>query len=339
MPKICYTPKKFDPVSEDIIKKVNLLVEEYAKQGITSMTVRQVYYRFVARDWFPKSWNMSYDSAKKKWVQDENGTNNNGPNYTRIQGLISAGRLAGLIDWHAIIDRTRGMIKNKHYTKPKDAIKEVYNQYKIDKWFDQPWYLEVWVEKDALASVLIDVCSELDVPFFACRGYTSSTASWDAGQRLLQKIGEGKQVRIIHLGDHDPSGVDMSRDVQERLSLFVGQKVPVRRVALNMPQIEQYNPPPNPAKTTDARFRAYQEKYGDLSWELDALAPEVLIDIVRRAVLAHRDEELWKKAVELEQKGKKTLRWVVNEFGSVCSFLKEKIEEDKEAKLDSADPD
>jgi hypothetical protein len=105
---------------------------------------------------------------------------------------------------------------------------------------------------------------------------------------------------VIHLGDHDPSGLDMSRDIRERLATFVsfhlghdpGDLLEVHRIALNMDQVRRYNPPPNPAKPDDSRYRAYARQYGEKSWELDALDPDVLIGLIEENVRRYLDEPL-----------------------------------------------
>ena len=310
MPKICYIPKKFSQANQLLLQRANVVIAEYMAQGIP-MTVRQLYYQFITRDLFPDS------------MVNKQGKKNCGENYTRLQGLISSGRVAGVIDWDAIIDRMRGVHKNSHWTKPSEAVKSVVEGYAVDKWDNQPHYVEVWVEKDALAGVLMGPCSDLDVPFFACRGYASQTSAWDAAQRLLAKSALGKAIHIIHLGDHDPSGLDMSRDIQERLELFTGDRVHLERVALNMDQVRQYNPPPNPAKESDARYARYQAQFGDESWELDALSPTVLVDLVNRSVLKYRDQALWNESLERERRGKLTLETLSNNFPIVVDFLKE----------------
>jgi hypothetical protein len=83
----------------------------------------------------------------------------------------------------------------------------------------------------------------------------------------------GQDVVVLHLGDHDPSGLDMTRDLRDRLSLYSRAAVDVQRVALNMDQVGVFNPPPNFAKESDKRFEAYRRQYGDQCWELDALPP------------------------------------------------------------------
>jgi len=242
--------------------------------------------------------------------------------YNKLGNLISDARLAGEIDWLAIEDRTREALSVRHWEKPSEIVKASADSYRIDKWSEQDHYVEVWVEKDALAGVLEGICSRLDVTLFPNRGYGSSTAFWEAGQRLIEMINRGKTVHIIHLGDHDPSGIDMSRDIKARLDLFTGSKVHVQRIVLNKPQIDRYNPPPNPAKQTDSRFKTYHQQFGALSWELDALPPNVLGDLVQRAVAQFRDNAKWKDSVEKESRGRKTLKALAEAFPQVIQFLR-----------------
>ena len=264
------------------------------------MTLRQLYYQFVSRGIIP----------------------NRIEEYNKLGNLISDARLAGEIDWLAIEDRTREALSVRHWEKPSEIVKASADSYRIDKWSEQDHYVEVWVEKDALAGVLEGICSRLDVTLFPNRGYGSSTAFWEAGQRLIEMINRGKTVHIIHLGDHDPSGIDMSRDIKARLDLFTGSKVHVQRIALNKPQIDRYNPPPNPAKQTDSRFKTYHQQFGALSWELDALPPNVLGDLVQRAVAQFRDNAKWKDSVEKESRGRKTLKALAEAFPQVIQFLR-----------------
>lgn len=322
MPRICYQAKTFSPEKLAIINQTNRIINTYTQQGF-SLTLRQLYYVFVGNNYFPATWKYR-NAGNNKWVLDPNGTINAQPNYDRLGDIISDARMAGLIDWNAIVDRTRASWAIEHWDKPSSAIKTAHGKYAIDKWLRQPHYAEVWVEKESLEDVLSHACNPLDIRYFACRGYTSQSSMWEAAQRLLAKLEEGKQVHIIHLGDHDPSGIDMSRDIYERLSVFTGTKVHVRRIALNMAQIRRYNPPPNWAKVTDSRFASYQKEFGDESWELDALRPQLLVEMITHAVKQFRDEKLWLEAVEEERKGKSTLKAILDNFGPVVQFLRER---------------
>ena len=260
-----FKPKKFRDKSLLVIGQANLIIEEYMGDGY-DLTLRQLYYQFVARDLIPNS-------------QSE---------YNKLGNVINDARLAGLVDWAAIKDRTRACYGNSHWRNPEEAILDAARQYAIDIREDQDVYMEVWVEKEALAGVIERVCSKIDVPWFACRGYVSQTAMYEASKRFLDAEGDAKDTIIFHLGDHDPSGMDMTRDIRDRLHLF-GSSVDVVRIALNMDQVDEYEPPPNPAKLTDSRCDKYIAKYGDESWELDALDPHILSDLIERSVSGYTD--------------------------------------------------
>lgn len=281
MPKEFYIDKSFREQSLKLIDIANSIIEEYQEQGF-SLTLRQLYYQFVARDFLP----------------------NNQKSYNNLGSLISDARLAGQIDWEAIEDRTRYVRSNPHWDNAAEMIKSCELQFAFDKWKDQDYAPEVWIEKEALIGVIEDVCRNLDVPFFACRGYSSQSEQWRAGKRFGLAKEEGRTPIVLHLGDHDPSGIDMTRDNQERLSLLAGCDVEVKRLALNMDQIEKYNPPPNPTKLTDSRSRNYINNYGANSWELDALEPKVIADLIEKEILLLRNDILWNKTIRRENKVK-----------------------------------
>lgn len=218
MSKICYLDRRFHRTSMVIVDRANQIIEEYAEQGF-DLTLRQLYYQFVSRN----------------YIANENSE------YKRLGSIISDARLAGLIDWLAITDRTRNLRSNSHWDDPADIIDSAAKSFAVDKWSDQPYRPEVWIEKDALVGILESACKPLDVSFFSCRGYTSASEMWVAAQRLLGYEDHEQQPVIFHLGDHDPSGIDMSRDILDRLGLF-GVKVEFCRIALNMDQVQQYRP-------------------------------------------------------------------------------------------------
>jgi len=221
----------------------------------------------------------------------------------------------------------RSMVQNSHWAGPDDIVDTCSRQFQYDKWLRQSIRVECWVEKDALVGVLASVCQPLDVPYFACRGYTSQSEMWRASQRFRGFIEDDEQeVLILYLGDHDPSGLDMTRDVKDRLELFLGPKsaelLRVKRLALNMNQIEEYEPPPNPAKVTDSRSGPYMEEFGDESWELDALDVTVLADLIRENILDVRDDETWEESIAEENKAKEELSQVSANWQGITGWLK-----------------
>lgn len=299
MPKLCYVERNFRPEALAIIAQANTIIAEYLAAGFR-LTLRQIYYQFVSRDWL-------------KNQQKE---------YKRLGSIINDARLAGLIDWSAIEDRGRNLLYSPSWNSPKEIIQTCASQYRIDPWKDQEYYIECWVEKEALIGVLAVPCEEWRVPHFACKGYTSQSEMWDAGHnRLKKKVRAGKKIVILHLGDHDPSGIDMTRDVQDRLWMFTGGEGEVVRLALNMDQVEQYNPPPNPAKMTDSRFNGYEAEYGDESWELDALSPTTISDLISVEIEDRVDADAWNDSMEREASERGTLEKISKRYNDICEFL------------------
>jgi len=277
--------KRFHETTLEIINQANRIITEMESQGFI-LTVRQLYYQFVARDLIPNS-QKSYD---------------------KILITINDARLAGLIDWCMIEDRTRNLQKNQHWNEPSEIIDACISQYAVDKWASQDYRPEVWIEKEALAGVISSICDDLDVSWFCCRGYPSQSEMYNSGKRLKRCIENQNQTPIIlHFGDHDPSGIDMTRDIEARLNLFSGYEIPVIRIALNIDQVRTYNLPANPAKITDTRCNAYLETYGNESWELDALEPRVIKDLIQASVLQYRDDTAWSEALRKEKRGRDDL--------------------------------
>jgi hypothetical protein len=137
---------------------------------------------------------------------------------------------------------------------------------------------------------------------------------------------------VIHLGDHDPSGLDMSRDIRERLTTFVsfhlghdpGDRLEVHRIALNMDQVRRYNPPPNFAKRNDSRYRAYARQYGEESWELDALDPDVLIGLIGEHVRRYLDEVRWEQQRVRQESERGVLNLTSQNWPAVGKYVKRK---------------
>lgn len=299
MPRIAYTETRFKPASLDLIRTAEAICADYARQGF-DLTLRQLYYQFVARGHL----------ANKQ------------TEYKRLGSLINDARLAGLIDWNYIVDRTRNLRGLSHWDNPESVIQSAAYGYRTERWADQPHRVEVWIEKDALVGVIAGACERNDVDYFSCRGYTSQSELWGAARRMSRYERDGQKPIIIHLGDHDPSGVDMTRDIADRLEMF-GADVDVRRIALNMDQVEELNPPPNPAKLTDSRARGYIREYGHSSWELDALEPTLLDRLIEDEIWAWRDASLWERATDAMEHERELLEAVSARWSDVVQLFAE----------------
>lgn len=284
----------------ETIDIANKIIAELQAAGYM-LTLRQLYYQLVSRGLM----------ANKQ------------TEYKRLGDILNDARLAGLTDWSAMEDRTRNLESVPHWETPAEIMQSAALSFRIDKWRDQPNRVEVWVEKDALVGVLEKACRALDVAWFSCRGYTSASELYTAGKRLARYKRGGQNPIIIHLGDHDPSGIDMTRDIEARVSELGRTPVEVRRIALNMDQIEQYQPPPNPAKTTDCRYEKYAAEHGDESWELDALNPAVIDALITETVEELRDEELWNEAETEEERHREALQLASENWDDVAKHIQD----------------
>lgn len=255
------------------LDQINDILEEYVADGYT-LTLRQLYYQLVSRDMIPNS-------------QKE---------YTKLMNILKKGRMSGVIDWDAIEDRIRRPQIPYWVTGIPDAIRDTIKQYRLNRMENQWRNIEVWIEKDALSSVFYRVTSKYHIRLMVNRGYSSVSAMYQAYKRL------NNYDTILYFGDHDPSGLDMVRDIKDRLAEFGLNGIDVVPIALTMEQVKQFNPPPNPAKISDPRANWYIERYGNTSWELDALPPKELISLVEEAILDRIDLEEYQDMVAQEEK-------------------------------------
>jgi hypothetical protein len=242
-------------------------------------TVRQVYYRAVCLGLIEKT-EAAYKSI--------------------ICRLLTAMRKRGEIPFEWLADNTRWMRKPKTYSSLKSAILSAQQYYRRDLWMDQDAYVEVWLEKEALAGVLVEVTEEWDVPLMVTRGYPSLSFLHSAAEQIED---QEKPTHIYYFGDYDPSGLDISRCVKEGLrDMAPDADITFARVAVTQDQIEMYGLPTRPTKRTDSRSKAF----ADYSVEVDALPAADLRRICRSCIEEHVDRDRHEKLllVEREERAK-----------------------------------
>jgi hypothetical protein len=350
--KIKFRDVHLSPKNKQRLNVINSIIEEYQNQGYI-LTLRQLYYQLVSRDVVPNK-------------QSE---------YSKLSTLLKEGRMSGIVDWDAIEDRLRRPSSPASFDTPEDLLDAGIQQYQLPRMEGQKTYVEVWVEKDALSGVLSRVTRKYHIPILVNRGYSSVSAMYDSYNRFKKAIVAGQKVVILYLGDYDPSGIDMIRDIEDRIKEFlvvnegnifkkqlkdieyisfidlyppdqeiyfnavkkydkkadqdellrladqvymnvkkneaivklVSENFSIKSIALTKDQIRQYDPPPNPAKVSDPRAKDFIEKFGDTSWEVDALKPEVLNAILTTNIKELIDSEMYDEIVSREEADKEKL--------------------------------
>lgn len=258
--------------NKDRLNQINSILEEYVNDGYV-LTLRQLYYQLVSRCIIP----------------------NNDKEYAKLSNILKKGRMAGIVDWSSIEDRVR-VPKLPYYVNGiGEAIEDTINQYRLNRMEGQERTIELWIEKDALSNVLYRVTQKYHIRLMVNRGYSSISAMYEAYKRM-----DDDDDIILYFGDHDPSGMDMIRDIKDRMLDF-GLDINVIPIALTMEQINKFNPPPNPAKISDPRAKWYINKFGKISWELDALPPKELIRLAENAILDNIDINLYNQMLKKEK--------------------------------------
>ena len=264
----------------DLLGAAMTVTEQYAAMGY-QITLRQLYYQLVS----------------------SRVIRNHQNDYQRLSKTVRLGKEGGFIDWDHLIDRSRSLLKHPQWDSARDLLEQAALGFRVDRWLGQDRYVELWCEKDALASVLEPMTEAQHIAFMSQKGYSSSTALYEGANRFRRAYQKGQIPTVIYLGDHDPSGLQMTFDIENRLEMLSGGDIDLEvvRLALNHDQIEDYQLLPNPVKLKDPRAGDYVDIYGHECWELDALPPEVLAGMIQTAVSTFRDPDIYAEQLAYEQ--------------------------------------
>lgn len=276
-----------NPESTQRLEQITAVLEEFDGDNI-KLTLRQLFYQLVTKNIIPNQQRA----------------------YKQLGELLSKARLSGLIDWRIIEDRVRQAERSTEW----DTIAEYCDpwQFRLPRWSDQPNYVELWCEKDALSSVLAPITADLHAVLMVNRGYSSSSAMYESSKRI-EKNANGKPAHIIYLGDFDPSGEDMVRDIRDRMETF-GCDVDVVKLALNPDQVRRWKLPPNPAKMSDSRAAGFVDMHGSSSYEVDAIPPKDLQKMVRKSITDLMDMDAYEAIKAKEDELKDKLREAVEDL-------------------------
>jgi len=266
--------------TDDLLRACRCVLAEYG----SAITVRQLYYRLVAGLVIPNSLRS----------------------YKRLVAHLTRWRKNGKLSPHAFTDLTRMPQHHGGWSDLGDFLRGLVNGYRRDYWAEQDSPPEVWLEKQALATVFLPVVDRLQVTLQICRGYPSVSTLVAAKDRRVRNI--------LYFGDWDPSGVDINRSIEEELRVTWGWRVSLKRVALLPEQIERHQLPPTPPKDTDSRTAGFLAAHGEDTVELDALPPDVLEKLIEDSVREHiTDEGAWEEAQEQECRDRQRLVEIAEE--------------------------
>ena len=298
----------------EIVKATNDIIATYS----ILLTVRQLYYRLISPPFqlFANTMN----------------------NYKGFDKILTRARERDDVDWTKIEDRARSTHGGEAERLTFDTVQQyvdwvfgTINERYYDRkyWPDQPKYVEVWVEKEALSRLFEQACEPFRVITFPSRGYSSFTKVMEAKDRFDEADNpntdeEAKDMIILHFGDHDPSGIDMTRDLKRRFDEY-GATVEIKRIGLNIDQVRRLNLPSNPTKVASQGRESYLTQFGDECWELDAIPPDLLQTWVRDAIIAEVDANAWNETKERIQEDREKIKQALESSQDNIRKVAEKV--------------
>jgi hypothetical protein len=232
----------------------------------------------------------------------------------KVYRALKHAREDEIIPWEWIIDETRELEQIDTWYNPRHCANGFF--YRRDLWQDQPDRVEVWSEKGTVRGVLWPVLSKLGVGFRVMHGFASATSVWDASNNA----NDDRPMVALYIGDYDPSGMCMSEaDLPQRIKEYGGDHIELRRIALTAEQTVSLPSFSVEDKKNDKRYKWFKNTYGNRCWELDAMDPRLLRDLVETEIKALIDEELWEEQEALEKREKESLEGHLHSWMAVQS--------------------
>ncbi len=308
------TVRVWSTTKEEVIDHITAIIDDFVGQGYI-LTLRQLHYQLVAGNLI-----VNHDKTYKKLGQ-----------------IVTDCKYAGIIDWNHIEDRGRIPYLPYWVVDVPDALNDTIGQYRLNRQLGQDNELELWTEKDALSGILRRSTKKYHIQLVVNKGYTSSSAIYRAYQRIVRSIQDGRKFTLLYFGDHDPSGLDMIRDIRVRLEemlkngrhfgeLFqdeieITDWFEVLPIGLTKKQIRKYKLPPNPTKMSDARSENYIKEHGKVCWEVDALNPKTLTEIVETNITKIIDVKMYKDMLEDEKVDRARLTKIVENLDTIELYI------------------
>ena len=232
------------------------------------------------------------------------------PEMQRVYRLLREAREQGVIPWEWIVDETREFERCSVWDNPKEFAATVSRAYRRDFWTQQPNRLEVWSEKGTVRGVLQPVLDEYAVGFRVMHGFSGATTIHDVAQD-----DDGRDLIALYVGDYDPSGLYMSEhDLPDRLTKYGGDHVTLKRIALTRAQTKGLPSFPASDKRKDPRHKWFARNFGDCCWELDALDPNDLRDLVEEAIRAEIEPVAWERCDLVNKAEQESLRTILDKW-------------------------
>jgi hypothetical protein len=231
-------------------------------------------------------------------------------NMQRVYRLLKEARERGLIPWEWITDETRELERAATWDDPAAYVRAVHRSYRRDFWQQQLIRAEIWSEKGTVRGVLAPVLDQYGVGFRVMHGFSGATTVYDVAQDY-----DGRPLVVLYVGDWDPSGLCMSeQDLPDRIAKYGGNHVILKRIALTREHLAGLPSFPASNKKKDPRYGWFVRRFGERCWELDALDPNDLRELVEDAIKEQIEPISWERCAAVEKAERESLRTVLDSW-------------------------
>jgi hypothetical protein len=266
-----------------------------------NLTLRALHYRLVAA-----------------------GMINDIAHYKKVVNAMVEARWEGLLNFDDFMDHERESLGHTEYesTTVESGVENAEEQIKIwatsyskNKWENQPYYPEIFIEKKALQGVFEAPCKKWDVALNPCKGYPSLTFLYDAKCRFTWAANEGKKPIILYFGDYDCSGENIPETILANLNKMGLENIELKRIALMEHQVVEWGLPPAPTKISDTRSRKWD---GIGQVELDAVEPYKIVELCEQSIIDIFDVDLYHELLVIEENEKSQFKEIlIHDFKSL----------------------
>jgi hypothetical protein len=273
----------------DILRASQKIINEEKENG--KITIRHLFYRLVGVGLLAK----------------------NEHEYRHLSSYLMKWRRSGEISWSSFADNTRWYYGSRCFSSMEAALRNTRDTYRRNVWASQNDFVEIWCEKDAIASIILEEADTFGVRVFPLRGFSSGSSLHNAADGFRAQIEAGKNVYIYYFGDHDPSGLAIDDSTVRNLKKDHGVEVNFERIAVLPEHIEEYKLPTRPSKKSDSRTKKFQGE----SVEIDAMPMDVLRQMVRDCIIQHINPQEWAAEMATEKEEQATLNMMMEALEEV----------------------
>ncbi len=222
----------------DVLPNIKDRLNDFKNRGIKP-TLRTIFYSLVSL----------------------NVIENTKSSYKQLSDYTVKKRECGVLPMNCFTDASRSIIEDfdDRFITLDDYINIAISYLRnastdyaknVPRWYKQPNYVEVWIEKDAMVGTFHSILQDMQIRIVPTRGFSSITFLYSNVNRLKKIQDTGRSIFIRYFGDFDPSGEIIEHNIKNKLQSYGLSRFDFNRIAINESHISKFRLPQNPDVNT-----------------------------------------------------------------------------------------